>query len=320
MIRIGPGSREHLSDFVEAKELASRMNTGASIARIVKNFSLEMTGKDIPSLEKAKGVIPQGTRVNVTFLGNEELEMRIAAAKAVKDCGFVPVPHISARRMASVAQLEEFLGRLQEIGASEKVFVVGGDPSSPEGPFADSLSVIRTGLLSEYGVKEVSIAGYPEGHTDISPAVLSQHLEYKVRAPAAQGLAAIIITQFGFDVSAVVTWMRAVRERGIESESRIGTAGPAGVKRLMAFATRFGGRSNAMIVRKYGFSLKNLLGTAGPDRFVADLNRELAGNPVYGNVRLHFYAFGGILPTAEWAQHSMTSRVDKGLTHNLEGI
>src|SRR5699024_5277806 len=140
-------------------------------------------------------------------------------------------------RMASTAQFEDFLGRLQEINASEKVFVVGGDPSSPEGPFVDSLSLIRTGLLSEYGVKEVSIAGYPEGHPDISSAVLWQHLEDKVHAVEEQGLASVIITQFGFDVSAVVAWVRAVRERGIESEIRIGTPGPAGVKRLMAFAT-----------------------------------------------------------------------------------
>src|SRR6478609_11840357 len=79
---------------------------------LVRDFSLEMTGKDVPGLEEAKHAIPAGTKINVTFLGNEDLEMRVAAAKAVKDLGFVPVPHISARRLSSQAQLEEFLGRL----------------------------------------------------------------------------------------------------------------------------------------------------------------------------------------------------------------
>ena len=35
--------------------------------------------------------------------------MRVAAAKAVRELGFVPVPHISARRLKSQEQLEEFL-------------------------------------------------------------------------------------------------------------------------------------------------------------------------------------------------------------------
>jgi len=146
---------------------------------LVDQFSLEMTGKDTTGLREAAATIPVGTRINVTFLGNEDLDMRVAAAKAVKDLGFVPVPHISARRLASPSQLEEFLGRLQDVGATEHVFVVGGDPAEPEGPYPDSLSVIRTGLLPEYGVKEVSIAGYPEGHPDIPAGVLWRHLEDK---------------------------------------------------------------------------------------------------------------------------------------------
>src|SRR6478735_11397081 len=134
---------------------------------LVRDFSLEMTGKDVPGLEEAKHAIPLGTKVNVTFLGNEDLEMRVAAAKAVKELGFVPVPHISARRLKSQDELEEFLGRLQEVGATEHVFAVGGDPAEPEGPYPDSLTVIRSGVLQKFGVREVSIAGYPEGHPDI---------------------------------------------------------------------------------------------------------------------------------------------------------
>ena len=75
-------------------------------AQLAADYSLEMTGKDVPGLHEAQDVIPQGTRVNVTFLGNEDLEMRVAAAKAVKEAGFIPIPHISARRLSSQAQLE----------------------------------------------------------------------------------------------------------------------------------------------------------------------------------------------------------------------
>lgn len=271
-------------------------------AALLGDFSLEMTGKDIPGLTDAAPSLPAGTRINVTFLGNEDLGMRVAASQAVREQGFTPVPHISARRLASEAQLEEFLGRLQQIGASEHVFAVGGDPSTPEGPYASSDDLIRSGLLPTYGVREVSIAGYPEGHPDISDDALWEALDRKTEALAEQGLGAVILTQFAFDVDPVVSWIRSVRERGIHAPIRIGTPGPAGVKRLVAFATRFGVGANAMIVRKYGFSLTNLMGTAGPEKFISALADELAADPALGDVKLHFYTFGGVAATAEWVR------------------
>jgi methylenetetrahydrofolate reductase (NADPH) len=270
---------------------------------LLNGYSLEMTGKDVPGLLEAKDSIPAGTKINVTFLGNEDLEMRVAAAKAVRDLGFIPVPHISARRLASRGQLEEFLSRLQDVGATDSVFVVGGDPTTPEGPYEDSYDVIRTGLLLDYGVKEVSIAGYPEGHPDISDEVLWRALDEKSLSLVQQGLDATILTQFAFDTDPVLNWIDAVRDRGITSTIRIGTPGPAGIKRLLGFARRFGIGANAMIVKKYGFSLTNLMGTAGPDKFVEDLAGMLAADrAATGSVKLHFYTFGGLLATSEWAR------------------
>ncbi len=275
---------------------------------LVDGFSLEMTGKDVPGLLEAASSIPAGTKVNVTFLGNEDLEMRVAAAKAVADAGFVPVPHISARRLESQDQLEEFLSRLQEVGATEHVFAVGGDPSEPAGPYPDSLSVIRTGLLQKYGAREVSIAGYPEGHPDIPDDVLWRHLEDKSAALKEQGLGAVILTQFSFDTEPVIGWIDQVRSRGIDTEIRIGTPGPAGIKRLLGFARRFGIGANAMIVKKYGFSLTNLMGTAGPDRFVSDLSQLVAQDRSRGPVSLHFYTFGGLKATSEWVHEYRTAQ------------
>ena len=282
-------------------------NRAASLD-LIRDFSVEMTGKDVPALVLAADHLPPGTRINVTFLGNEDLPMRVAAAKAVRDLGFVPVPHISARRLASRAQLEEFLGRLQEIGASEHIFAVGGDPATPDGPYADSLALIGSGLLEQFGVREVGIGGYPEGHPAIPTQTLWRALEDKTRALAERGLAASIVTQFAFDTDPVAEWIDAVRAGGITAPIRVGTPGPAGIRRLLGFARRFGVGANAMIVKKYGFSLTNLVGDAGPDRFVNDLAAVLAdhssppGLPTGGRVGLHFYTFGGLLATADWAR------------------
>lgn len=266
---------------------------------LLTDHSLEMTGKDVPELDEAAPLLARGTRVNVTFLSTEDFSVRLAAARAVAAAGLTPVPHVAARRLTSAAELTEILEALHEAGVSEDIFVVGGDPQEPMGPYDSALDVIRTGLLPQHGVGRVSINGYPEGHPDIADEVLWKHLEGKAAALAEQGLEGTIITQFGFDEEPILDWIAEVRSRGIDLPIRIGVPGPAGVKRLLGFARRFGVASSAGIVKKYGFSLTNLMGTAGPDRLIGSLAAGIDPER-HGPVNLHFYTFGGVAATARW--------------------
>ncbi|MEU6818392.1 methylenetetrahydrofolate reductase [Streptomyces sp. NPDC046860] len=273
--------------------------SGRAGGALLDDCSLEMTGKDVPRLEEARGGIAPGTRINVTYLAGEDAGTRRAAARAVRESGFVPVPHLSARRLPSATELERFLAALAEDGTAGAVFVVGGDPARPEGPYEDALSVIRGGLLQRYGVRHVGICGYPEGHPAIGDDTLWSALTAKAAALEAAGLSGDVITQFGFDADAVLTWLGALRGRGVHLPVRVGVPGPAGVRRLLGYATRFGVGTGTSVARKYGLSLTSLMGTAGPDRFLDDL---AAGyDPArHGTVKLHFYTFGGLRPTAEW--------------------
>jgi methylenetetrahydrofolate reductase (NADPH) len=271
----------------------------AAMPELLRDPSLEMTGKDVEALHEAAGAIAPGTRINVTYLGNEDLPMRVAAAKAVRDGGFTVVPHLSARRITSELELDEFLSALESEASTENVFAVAGDPESPMGPYEDALALIESGRFQQHGVRHVSISGYPEGHPEISDELLWAALERKVAALEQAGFGGTILTQFGFDVDAVLRWLEQVRGRGIATPVRIGVPGPAGIRRLLGYARRFGVASSAGIVQKYGFSLTNLLGTAGPDRFVTDLADRLETG-VHGEVRLHFYTFGGLKATADW--------------------
>lgn len=281
-----------------------------SPAALLADFSLEMTGKDAAKLGEARATIPAGTRINVTFLANEDLAMRVAAARAVREYGFTPVPHISARRIGSEQALEEFLTALRAIGASEHLFAVAGDPAQAEGPYGDTVTLLRSGKLEHFGVRKVSIAGYPEGHPEIADDVLWTALADKAAALGASGLGDSIITQFGFDAHSVLGWTEQVRSRGITLPVRVGVPGPAGVKRLLNYAKRFGVGTSASIAKKYGLSLTSLVSTAGPDRFL----RALADgyDPArHGDIKLHFYTFGGLAATSEWIsefRHSMEGR------------
>ncbi|MBR7836476.1 methylenetetrahydrofolate reductase [Actinospica durhamensis] len=268
---------------------------------LLDDFSVEMTGKDVAGLVEVGGLLPTGTRVNVTYLGNEDVRMRLEAAREAERLGFRPVAHISARRLATPAALEEYLVGLRGVGGGvgEEVFVVGGDPTTPQGPYPDALSVIRSGLLQEHGVRSVGITGYPEGHPSIPDHALWGALADKYFELQAQELAGSIITQFAFDAHAVLGWVQQVRECGIDLPVRVGVPGPAGVRRLLGFAARFGVGTSASIARKYGLSLTNLMGTAGPDRFLRAL-AEGYDPAVHGALKVHFYTFGGLRASAEW--------------------
>jgi methylenetetrahydrofolate reductase (NADPH) len=260
---------------------------------------MEMTGKDVAKVENAASVIPPGTRINVTFLENEDLAMRVTAAAAVKRLGFTPVPHISARRLKSQEMLEEYLSALRDIGAAENVLIIGGDPTAAMGPYAESLAVIESGILQQYGVKHVSIGGHPSGDPNIPADVLLPAIERKSAALTRLNIPGSIITQVDFDVDRVLQWVAEVREHGVELPVRVGVPGPASVKLLLGFAGRLGVSTSATIAKKYGLSVTNLLGKAGPENFIRDLQAGLDPDK-HGLVKLHFYTFGGFKTTAEW--------------------
>ena len=131
---------------------------------LLTGYSLEMTGKDVPGLMEAKDSIPAGTKINVTFLGNEDLEMRVARRQGRARARLRPGPaHLRPPPGLARPSSRSSSRACRMSARPSSVFVVGGDPTTPEGPYEDSYDVIRTGLLLDYGVKEVSIAGLPRG-------------------------------------------------------------------------------------------------------------------------------------------------------------
>src|SRR5467141_3414299 len=86
--------------------MAAKTAAGKPVCALLNNYSIEMTAKDVPHLEEAADIIPQGTKIPVTFLPGETFEMRIAAAKRARNLGFLPIPHISARRLQSREELD----------------------------------------------------------------------------------------------------------------------------------------------------------------------------------------------------------------------
>ena len=273
---------------------------------ITDGFSLEITAKDVDSLRAAAPAIPPETPIAVTFLPGEEAPARIAAAKAVRSLGFEPMPHFSARRIASEAEFEDYLNTVVQEAGVRRCFVIAGDPEHAAGPYNDSSELIATGLFEQAGIKAIGVGGHPEGHPNMTEEQCWEVLARKCVEIDARGMAPLVVTQFGFDPDAALDWLAALRRRGIVAPVRIGVPGPAGIKTLMRFAARCGVGASASVLAKYGISITQLLGSAGPDKLVDALAKGL--NESHGPVRLHFYPFGGLEKTVAWINGYRKSR------------
>ena len=268
-------------------------------SNMVDGYSLEMTAKELDGLREAAPLIRPNTQIAVTFLPGEEIEQRVEAAVLVRELGFEPIVHLSARRLTSKDELDGYLARITGEAGVKRVFLIAGDPPEAQGPFEDSLQVIESGLLEKHGIAIAGVGGHPEGHPNVSKADLWVWMERKIAALRTRGIVPLVVTQFAFDDDAIVEWVGEMRKRGIDVPVRLGVPGPAGIKRLLGFAARCGVGASASVMKKYGVSVTNLFGRAGPDKLVDSLDRKL-NDAEHGRVRLHLYPFGALSASADW--------------------
>lgn len=267
---------------------------------ITDTYSLEVSAKDMAALAAAAPRILPGSTISIPYLPNQDNAARLAVAQAVRELGLEPMPHLSARRMTSLTELEFFLQRATAEAGVRQCFVIAGDPSIPAGPFPDSASLIETGVFERSGIQVLGVGGHPEGHPVMSAADRWEALERKCSSIASRSMTPWIVTQFAFDADIVLAWLQALRDRGIEHPVRIGVPGPAGVAVLARYAALCGVSACASMWSKYGVSIGKLFGTAGPDRFVDRLAAGLT--EAHGKVSLHFFPFGGIAQSVQWIE------------------
>ena len=229
----------------------------------INAFSLEVSAKAMPALRAEADRIPRGTVISIPYLASEDDDARLAAARTVRALGFEPMPHLSARRIGSAAALARLLERAVGEAGVARCLLIAGDLATPAGPFADSASIIQTGVLEHSGIKVVGIGGHPEGHPVMSSDERWQALERKCQAIEARGMAPLVVTQFAFDADTVLAWLDGLRARGISVPVLVGVPGPASIPGLR-YAAMCGVGASASMLARYGISIGRLIGTAGP--------------------------------------------------------
>lgn len=259
-------------------------------------FSLEATRPKSAEIDRLRGILRPGTPIYLSSVAGKNPADLVTFAAMIRAAGFEPVPHIAARRIASAQSLKDFLARLHGEANVTRALVIAGDRDEVAGPYADAQSVIQSGALRAAGLTEIGISGYPEGHPSIARDKLDAAMQAKIAAAVAGGLAVHIVSQFCFDPPRIIAWLRALRARGISQPVRVGLVGPTHLSALIRFAKRCGVQASLRGLIRSG-AFWSFLRPPHPGAALRALRRTEG----LGEVRPHFFSFGGIPETARYA-------------------
>lgn len=263
--------------------------------------SIEILPRQIPSRYQLALWLPAGTRVYLADIGGpgSDAEMLVAAQR-VREIGCIPVPHLAARRISSQQALETRLGQLAEQAGVDDVLVVGGGIARPLGPYASAMDLLETGLFDRFGIKDIAVAGHPEGSPDFTETFAIDALRQKQNFADRTGARLRIVTQFGFAPARVVAWAEALAKIGVDAPVHVGVAGPAKVATLIKYARLCGvGNSLSMLQISAG-NLLSLTTGYSPEAFVTPIEEQLSAPARPVIAQMHIFPFGGLEQASSW--------------------
>lgn len=215
----------------------------------------------------------------------------------------VPVPHIAARSLTGRAELDEYVAALVDAHVTEVLVVAGGvSDQDTLGGLRSSMDVLESGVLQKYGIRSVGFAAHPQGSKDISNLMLSDALKLKNEwARDHKSVACYLETQFCFDAEPLLLWERRIRDDGNVLPIRIGVAGPATLKTLFTFANLAGVQVSARVLASDAAKFARLATTNAPDALLCGVAAGISTDESSLIGAVHFYSFGGVRKTAEYA-------------------
>jgi len=266
----------------------------------LQDFTIETTPGSAAKIPDYRDHLRAGTSVSVTFLPGSDFADTISTAKRLKAEGFDPAPHFAARSIPGHRDLEGYLKRLQaEVGITQ-VVALGGAVDQPLGPFESSMQLLETGLFDKYGIKQIGVAGHPEGSPDISDKALKEALDWKNSFTQRSDAELYIATQFCFEAAPIIAWDQAIRATGNRLPIHIGVPGLATLKTLINHAKACGIGPSMRFLTRQARNVAKLMTVSAPDRLLLDLAQYKASDPDCGIRKAHLYPLGGLRRSAAW--------------------
>lgn len=274
--------------------------TAQILTELVADGSIELIETSTDAIHPGQELLPHAMSVFVPALAKRELMTNLDRLRSLSREGFNPVPHIAARVLTSEAQLREFLSRAVDECQVHRVMLIAGDRREPLGPFVDSLDVLNSGILQTCGIKEVSFAGYPEGHSLISHQALQEALTKKLAWTVDVGLGASVLTQFSFAPVRIIQFCVTLEKEAPGVPVYIGMAGPTDIGSLLRYARLCGVSTSLRALKNLGIKAAKLALHTDPTEQLQMLAHHCATHAANNIIGIHVFSFGGFPRSAQW--------------------
>ena len=273
----------------------------SSLASFAQSFSIEVTPGGAARIADFRDHLPERTRVYVTSLSGSDFGETLDTCRKLHDQGMAPIPHITARGLPSVEVLDQRLGELaSRAGVTGALAIAGGDHDAA-GPFADTISMLETGLFQKHGIRSIGFAGHPEGLPGIERAQMKEHAHRKIDFARAAGIDMYIVTQFVFVAQPLFDFIGRIRAAGNDLPVIVGLPGLATIQSLIRHAQACGVGPSMQFLLNRAKDLRKLMTVQAPDRLLLDIANYRLENPDCGITGIHLFPLGGFDRTARWA-------------------
>jgi len=282
-----------------ASDLEER--SAVALGELLQNYSAEVTSGDRKSIDAAIRMMQPGSEVFIASLPSDPGDRQVSVAAQLRLAGLKPVPHIVARNIKNLGELDALLGRLRTEAGVDRALILAGDRDQPAGDLSSSLQILESGLLGKHGIRRIALSWYPEGHPRIAPADLIDARAAKLAAAARANLDVTLVSQFCFESEPIIAMVRQIRSEGVRVPLRVGVAGPAGRASLLKYALICGvGASVRALKERPG--ARGMLAGESPAALLKELAREQAADSSLGIQGVHFFTFASLAGTVRFVE------------------
>jgi len=172
------------------------------------------------------------------------------------------------------------------------------------------MQLLGTGVFDRHGIRDIGVAGHPEGSPDIKDEGIRAALKWKNEFAQRTGARMYVTTQFCFEAGPIIAWDRRLQAEGNRLPIHIGIPGLATIKTLMAHAQACGIGPSMRFISRQALNVAKLLTVSAPDALVTALSEYKATDPKCGISTVHVYPLGGLQKSASWAYAVAEGRID----------
>ena len=206
-------------------------------------FSIEVMPRTAKKIDDFRRILPKKTTIYVAHLEDTPIEEMFFTCKRLISEEMVPMPHIPARILRNLGELEDWVKEYSSLGV-EQSLLLAGNGKTPKGELFNSIQLLESEIFEKYAFKKIQIAGHPEGNRDIDKdgslenTITALKIKQKFANKSKSQIG--ITTQFCFDLRPVIEWLELLESEQINLPISLGLAGPTKLQTLIKYAIMCG--------------------------------------------------------------------------------